>query len=66
MKKQMMVFMQTIKEDGTRLAPVMRNTEKCRSDYANRMYKKYGDGVTVEEYTITDDMKIKILNTWHA
>lgn len=64
MKK--MVFMQTIKEDGTRLKPVIRNTEKGRSDYANRMYKKYGEGVTVEEYIITDDMEIKILSKWHA
>lgn len=60
------VFMQAIKEDGKRLTPVVRNTEKGRSDYANRMYRKYGEGVTVEEYIITDDMKIKIISKWHA
>lgn len=36
-------WMQIIKEDGTRLTPVIRNTEEGQSRYANRAYNKYGE-----------------------
>lgn len=38
----------TILEDGKALKPVMRKTEKGISEYANRMFRKYGEAVTVE------------------
>lgn len=38
----------TILGNGKHLKPVIRKTEKGISDYANRMYRKYGDEVTVE------------------
>ena len=38
----------TILGNGKHLKPVIRTTQKGISDYANRMYNKYGDDVTVE------------------
>lgn len=34
--------------NGKRYEPVIRHTAQGVSAYANRMYNKYGDGVTVE------------------
>lgn len=59
-------WMQIIKEDGTTLKPVIRNTEKGQSDYANRAYNKYGDQVTVEQYHFDDNCNIVLDCTWHA
>ena len=59
-------FMQIIKEDGKGLTPVIRNTEKGRSDYVNRAWRKYGDSVTVIEYHFDDDCNVIIDCTWHA
>jgi hypothetical protein len=58
--------MQIIKEDGTSLKPVIRNTEKGQSDYANRAYNKYGDGVTIEQYHFDENLNIIIECKWHA
>lgn len=57
-------WMIVIKEDGKTLTPVIRNTEKGRSNYANRMYRKYGDGMKIEQYHFNDDLKIIIDATW--
>lgn len=59
-------WMQIIKEGGTTLKPVIRNTEKGQSDYANRAYNKYGDYVTVEQYHFDDNLNIVLDCTWHA
>ena len=66
-------WMQIIKEDGKHLKPVIRNTEKGQSDYANRAWNKYGDSVTVEQYHFeyretSDEEPIKIVTEtiWHA
>lgn len=59
-------WMQIIKENGKALTPVIRNTEKGRSDYANRAWRKYGDGVTVIEYHFDDNFNIVTDCTWHA
>lgn len=60
------IWMQVIKPDGSRLTPVIRNTVKGRSDYANRMYLKYGDGMFVEEYHFDENCNIVIDCTWGA
>ena len=60
------IWMMTIKPNGKALTPVIRNTEKGRSDYANKMFRKYGDEVTVEEYTFDDNCNIIPLCKWHA
>jgi hypothetical protein len=58
MKKNNTRFLFTTLENGKQLAMVTRQTEKGASDYANRMFKKYGDFITVEEYQfINDDIK---------
>lgn len=59
-------WMQIIKEDGKRLSPVIRNTEKGQSEYANKAYQKYGDQVTVEQYHFDENLKIILDCTWHA
>lgn len=64
--KKYNTWMQIIKEDGTRLKPVIRNTEKGQSDYANKAYNKYGEYVTVEQYHFNDSLDIIIDCTWHA
>lgn len=38
----------TTLENGETLKPVMRKTEKGISNYANKMFSKYGEYVTVE------------------
>ena len=58
-------------DDGTCLKPVIRNTEKGQSDYANRMYRKYeekglGDHITVEKYHFDDALNVVTDATWHA
>ena len=64
MKKD--TWMQIIKEDGKVLMPVIRNTEKGRSHYANRAYLKYGDGVTIIEYHFDEDFNLITDCVWHA
>lgn len=59
-------WMQIIKEDGTRLTPVIRNTEEGQSRYANRVYNKYGEQVTVEQYYFSTNGKCILVATWHA
>ena len=59
-------YLQTITPSGKRLAPVCRTTEKGISDYANRMFRKYGDEVTVEEYYFDENMNLIQCGTWHA
>ena len=59
-------WLQIIKEDGKGLKPVIRNTEKGRSDYANRAWRKYGDGVTVVEYHFDAHCNVITDCIWHA
>ena len=46
--------------------PVIRKTEKGISAYANRMYNKYGDDVTVEVGYFDDNFNWVLKETWHA
>lgn len=64
--KKFDTWMQIIKEDGKRLTPVIRNTEKGQSAYANKAYNKYGEQVTVEQYHFNEQFEIVIDCTWHA
>lgn len=64
--KKFDTWMQIIKADGTTLKPVIRNTEKGQSAYANKAYNKYGDQVTVEQYHFDDSLNIVLECTWHA
>lgn len=64
--KKFDTWMQIIKEDGTRFTPVIRNTEKGQSAYANRAYNKYGEQVTVEQYHFDEECNIVLDCTWHA
>lgn len=65
-KKKMTTYMQIIKENGKALTPVIRNTEKGQSDYANKAWRKYGDGVTVEQYHFDEQLNIITDCIWHA
>ena len=58
-------YLITTLENGKTLATVCRNTEKGASDYANKMFSKYGEGITVEEYRFFGD-DIKRTNIWSA
>ncbi len=60
------VWMVTTLENGKTLEPVIRNTEKGQSDYANRMWNRYGDGVTVRQYHFDDDENLVLEAKWHA
>ena len=64
--KKFDTWMQIIKEDGKSLTPVIRNTEKGQSDYANKAYRKYGEQVTVEQYHFNEKCEIVLDCTWHA
>jgi hypothetical protein len=64
--KKFDTWMQIIKEDGKRLTPVIRNTEKGQSAYANKAYNKYGEQVTVEQYHFNEQFEIVLDCTWHA
>ena len=62
-------IIQTILGSGRRLKPVIRRTKKGVSDYANRMYDKYGDDVTVEVgyfKPMPGDLKWVPVTTYHA
>lgn len=59
-------YMQTIKPDGKTLKPVIKQTEEVQSKYANKMYNKYGDKVTVELYHFDENFKCITDCTWHA
>lgn len=56
----------TILGNGKTLKPVIRKTEKGISDYANNMYRKYGDDVTVEVDYLDDNFNLKRYCTYHA
>jgi hypothetical protein len=56
----------TILGNGKTLKPVIRKTEKGISDYANKMYRKYGDDVTVEVDYLDDNFNLKRYCTYHA
>lgn len=56
----------TILGNGKALKPVIRRTEKGISDYANMMYRKYGDDVTVEVDYLDDNFNLKRYCTYHA
>ena len=62
--KKIRYWMGVIKQDGVRLTPVIRNTEKGQSAYANKMYRKYGDGVQLERYHFDENLGIVIDETW--
>ena len=46
--------------------PVIRKTSKGISDYANKMYRKYGDDVTVEVGYFDDNFNWVLKEIWHA
>lgn len=56
----------TILGNGKTLKPVIRKTEKGISDYANKMYRKYGDDVTVEVDYLDNNFNLKRYCTYHA
>ena len=58
----------TILGNGKHLKPVIRTTEKGISAYANRMYNKYGDEVTVDvgHFDDTNGLKWILDTTYHA
>ncbi len=64
--KKVDTWVQIIKEDGTRLTPVIRNTEKGISNYANKAYRKYGEQVTVEQYHFNEQCECVVDCIWHA
>lgn len=47
-------------------APVMKHTAQGISSYANAMYRKYGDDVTVEVGYFDSDMNYHKYTTYHA
>lgn len=59
-------FITTILGNGKMLKPVIRKTEQGISDYANKMYRKYGDEVTVEVDYLDENLNIKRYCTYHA
>jgi 6-pyruvoyl-tetrahydropterin synthase len=49
------------KPDGKYLIPQVKSTAQGVSSYANRMYRKYGDGTTVEvNYGIIENDKFEV------
>ena len=52
--------------NGKELKPVTRMTEKGASDYANRMFNKYGEEVRVHETIMDKSFNIVVRNTWQA
>ena len=62
-------YLVTTLENGKTLAQVVRMTEKGASDYANKMFAKYGEGIEVAEYRFKetgDDMDCIKTNVWRA
>lgn len=55
----------TILENGKTLEPITRKTEKGMSDYANRMFSKYGENITVEVYC-ENSLGMYLFRTYHA
>lgn len=49
-----------------RLMPVLKHTAQGVSAYANRMYNKYGDNVTVRVSYFDSDWSLKLYTTYHA
>lgn len=49
-----------------RYAPVMKHTAQGISSYANAMYRKYGDDVTVEVGYFDNDLNYHKYVTYHA
>ena len=47
-------------------APVMKHTAQGISSYANAMYRKYGDDVTVEVGYFDNDLNYHKYVTYHA
>lgn len=48
MEKRDYILQVTFEDTGKRLKPVMRRTEKGISNYANKMYCKYGECIRVD------------------
>lgn len=59
-------FITTILGNGKTLNPVIRKTEKGISNYANKMFRKYGEQTTVEVDYLDDNFNIKRYCTYHA
>lgn len=59
-------YMQTIKPNGNALTPVIKQTEEAQSKYANKMFQKYGDEVTVVLYHFDDNCNCIEDCIWHA
>ena len=47
-------YLITTLANGKKFEPVVRMTEKGASDYANKMFAKYGEAITVEEFRFVD------------
>ena len=52
--------------NGKMLAPVTRKTEQGMSDYANRMFDKYGFEITVHVYCENSVGDIYLYTAYHA
>ena len=52
--------------NGTTLAPVTRKSEEAMSNYANRMFAKYGEEITVDVYCETSMGDFFLYTTYHA
>ena len=58
----------TVKDDNTNkvITSAYRMTPKGVSNYCNRMYRKYGEHITIEEGHFSDNMNWHLDCTWHA
>ena len=56
----------TILGNGETLKPVMRKTEKGVSNYVNKMFRKYGESVTVEVGFFDNSLNWIPYCTYHA
>lgn len=49
-----------------RYKPVMKKTAQGISAYANKMFRIYGENITVEVYYFDEEMNIQPFTTYHA
>ena len=57
---------QVIFDNGKSLKPVIRKTERGIGNYANRMFRKYGDTMRVEVGYFNEKVEWVLTGTWHA
>lgn len=67
LKKQgISFFICTAYTSKRRYKPVTKSTAQGVSAYANKMYRKYGDNITIEVGYFDNDMNWKTYCTYHA